>query len=191
MSTALHYPHRYSVGADEYLRMGEAGVFPPDVRMELIEGELIEMAPIGSRHAGAVKKLNRLFFQRCGDRAILSVQDPMMANSRSVPQPDIVLLRPRADDYSRSHPTPADVLLVVEVADTTLAFDVGTKVPLYARSGISEVWVVDLNDRLIRVYREPGPRGYQRTFIVTGDESVRIAALSDVQVAASEVIFSE
>ena len=95
--------------------MAEAGVFAPDARLELIEGEIVEMAPIGSRHAGAVKTLNRLLVQRAGDRAVVSVQDPVVVADRSVPQPDLALLNPRDDDYSSAHPTAADVLLAIEV----------------------------------------------------------------------------
>src|SRR6266487_355884 len=146
MSAVLEYPQRHAVSAQEYLRMGDAGVFAPDARLELIEGEIVEMAPIGSRHAGAVKALNRLFSRLVGDQAVVSVQDPVIIGDRSVPQPDLALLKPRADSYSGAHPTAADVLLMVEVADTTLPFDMDTKVPLYARSGIAEVWVVDLQD---------------------------------------------
>jgi Uma2 family endonuclease len=188
MSTVLQHPQRHAVSAQEYLRMAEASVFAPDARLELIEGEIVEMAPIGSRHAGAVKTLNRLLVQRAGDRAVVSVQDPVVVADRSVPQPDLALLNPRDDDYSSSHPSAADVLLAIEVADTTLAFDVGTKVPLYARCGIPEVWVVDLSDRTIRIYREPSARGYRESFIVTQEESVQCVALPQVYVAARELV---
>ena len=167
--------------------MAEAGVFAPDARLELIEGEIVEMAPIGSRHAGAVKTLNRLLVQRAGNGAVVSVQDPVVVADRSVPQPDLALLKPRDDDYSSSHPTAADVLLAIEIADTTLAFDVGTKVPLYARCGIPEVWVFDLNERAMRIYREPSANGYQKSFIVTNEERVQCVALPQVRVSAREL----
>ncbi len=183
MSAVLHYPQRHAVSAQEYLRMAEGGVFAPDARLELIEGEIVEMAPIGSRHAGAVKILNRLLGGLVGDLAIVSVQDPLIIGERSVPQPDLALLKPRADSYSESHPTPADVLLVVEVADTTLAFDLGTKVPLYARFGIPETWVVDLQERVVRVFREPSASGYRTSFTASGGETVAVAALPEVIVA--------
>jgi Uma2 family endonuclease len=176
MSAVLEYPQRHPISAEEYLRMGEAGVFAPEARLELIEGEIVEMAPIGSPHAGAVKALNRLFVQRAGDRAVVSVQDPVILSDRSVPQPDLALLKPRADGYSDSHPRAAEVLLAVEVADTTLAFDLGTKVPLYARCGIPELWVVDVNERVIRVYRDPSVSGYRTSFTAAGDGRVAAAA---------------
>src|SRR5512138_3085426 len=103
MSAILEYPQKHPISAEEYLRMGQAGVFAPEARLELIEGEIIEMAPIHPPHAGRVKKLTRLFVQRAGDRAVVSVQDPLIISDRSVPQPDLALLKPRADDYTRSH----------------------------------------------------------------------------------------
>jgi len=167
--------------------MGETGVFAPEARLELIEGEIVEMAPVGSRHAGAVNTLNRLFGRLAGDRAVVSVQNPVIVAERSVPQPDLALLKPRADSYSGAHPTAADVLLVVEVADTTLAFDIGTKVPLYARVAVSEVWVVDLNEQAVRVYREPSASGYKTAFTVAGDNSLAVLALPEVAVALLEL----
>ena len=161
MSAVLDYPRKYPISAEEYLRMGAAGVFAPEARLELIEGEIIEMAPIHPPRSGRVKKLLRLFVQRAGDRAIVSVQDPLIVSGHSVPQPDLALLRPRADDYTESHPNASDVFLVVEVADTTLAFDLKKKVPLYARCGIPEAWVVDVNAQRIHIFRGPREGGYR------------------------------
>jgi Uma2 family endonuclease len=158
-------------------------VFAEGARLELIEGEIVEMAPIGSRHAGAVKILNQIFGRLAGDRAIVSVQDPLIIGERSVPQPDLALLKPRADSYSGAHPTAADVLLVVEVADTTLAFDLGTKVPLYARFGVPEVWVIDLQERAVRVFRDPSASGYRTSFTTAGEESVAAAMLPGLVLA--------
>ena len=177
MSAVLEYPQRHAVSAEEYLRMGEGGVFAPEARLELIEGEIVEMAPLGSPHAGMVNTLIWLFSRAAGDQAVVAAQNPLIAGDRSVPQPDMVLLRPRADRYSRSHPTPADVLLLVEVADTTLQFDLGTKIPLYARCGIAEAWVIDVQERTVRVFRDPSASGYRMSFTVSGDESVVALAL--------------
>ena len=187
MSAISEYPQRHSVSAEEYLRMAEAGVFAPDARLELIEGEIIEMAPIGSPHSGRVNILNKLFVQRAGDRAIVSVQHPVIASRRSVPQPDLALLAPRADSYCDSHPTGSEILLVVEVADSTILFDLGTKVPLYARCGVREVWIVDVNERVIHVYRDPEPSGYRKTFTASGNERVASVALPDVWVAVRDL----
>jgi Uma2 family endonuclease len=165
--------------------MGEAGVFAPDARLELIEGEIVELAPIGSRHAGAVTVLNRLLSRQVGESALVSVQNPIVVGDRSVPQPDLALLKPRADRYSGAHPTPPSALLVIEVADTTLAFDLGTKVQLYARAGIPEAWVIDLQDRAVRVFHDPSPSGYRTSFTVSGEESIVAGALPEVIIAVS------
>ena len=187
MSANLHYPHKHPISAEEYLRMGAAGVFAPESRLELIEGEIIEMAPIHPPHAGRVNQLTELFVQRAGGRAVLAVQNPLIISGLSVPQPDLALLRPRADYYSGSHPTVSDVFLVVEVADTTLAFDLGTKVPLYARCGIAEVWVVDVNESAIHVFRDPDGRGYRSAFAARVAERVVCAALPEVAVDVAEL----
>lgn len=104
MSAVLEYPQRHPVSVEEYLRMGEGGVFAPDARLELIEGEIIEMAPIGSAHAGTVAILDRLMVRAAGDRAVVWVQNPLLVGESSMPQPDLALLKPRADSYTRSHP---------------------------------------------------------------------------------------
>ena len=180
MSAVLEYPQRHPITAEEYLRMGETGVFAPDARLELIDGEIIEMAPIESPHAGMVNTLTRFFSRHAGDLVLVAVQNPLVVGERSAPQPDLALLKPRADNYSGSHPTVSDVLLVVEVADTTLRYDLGTKIPLYARSGIPEAWVVDLQERAVRVFRDPGASGYRTSFAVSGDERVGSLALPAV-----------
>jgi len=183
MSAVLEYPQRHAVSAEEYLRMGEGGVFAPDARLELIEGEIVEMAPIGSPHAGMVNTLNWLLTRAAGELAVVAVQNPVIVGDRSVPQPDLALLKPRADRYARSHPTSADVLLVVEVADTTLPFDLGTKIPLYARGGIAEAWVVDVQERAVRVFRDPSASGYRTSFTVSGGGSVTALLLPAIVVA--------
>lgn len=185
MSAVLQHPRRHAISAEEYLRMGEVGVFSPEARLELIEGEIIEMAPIGSTHAGTLKILNRLLSDRVGDRAIVSVQDPLVIGERSVPQPDLALLKPRADSYTRSHPTAADVLLVVEVSDTTLAFDLGTKIPLYARAGVVEAWMVDLQERAVRVFRDPAASGYRTSFTASGEAKLELCALPEVAIGVA------
>ena len=146
---------------DEYYRMADAGILGAQERVELIEGEIIQMAAIGSRHSGVVKRLNRLFSRGLGDAVLVQVQDPVRLSDLSEPEPDIALLRPKPDDYTGAHPGPADTLLIVEVADATVGFDRGIKAPLYAVSGISEYWLVDIAAETIEVYRDPGPTGYR------------------------------
>lgn len=188
MSAVLEYPQRHAISAEEYLRMGEAGVFAPEARLELIEGEIIEMAPIGSPHAGMVNILTALFSRATAGAAVVAVQNPLILSERSVPQPDVALLKPRTDSYTRSHPGAADVMLVVEVADTTRAFDIGTKVPLYARSGIAEAWVVDIQERVLHVYRDPAPDGYRTNLALKGGESVSPLALPALALSVADLL---
>lgn len=187
MSTAFEYPQQHVISAQEYLRMGEAGVFSPEARLELIEGEIIEMAPIGSGHAGAVNILTRLFVHLVADRAVVAVQNPVVLGLRSVPQPDLAVLRVRDDTYSRAHPSAADALLIVEVADTTLAFDTATKAPLYARHGIPEVWVLDVRDRAILAHRDAGARNYRTTLRFVGDERLSALAIPELVITPRQV----
>jgi Uma2 family endonuclease len=126
----------------EFEQMDQAGIFREDDRLELIDGEIFAMAPIGSRHAACVRRLRRLSTPALGERALVDVQNPIVLHDRSEPLPDVILLQPRADFYAASHPWPSDVFLMVEVADTSLDYDQEVKVPAYARSAILEVWVV-------------------------------------------------
>lgn len=167
--------------------MGKAGVFAPDARLELIEGEIYEMAPIHPPHAGAVNLLTRLLVLQTGNDAVVSVQNPVIAGPLSVPQPDLAVMKPRADGYSRAHPQPRDVLLVIEVADTTLASDLRIKMPLYARAGIREAWVVDVNAQAIHVFREAAPAGYRLKSVATGDEELTLLERPQVRVRVAEV----
>ncbi|MCU0543809.1 MAG: Uma2 family endonuclease [Oscillatoriaceae cyanobacterium Prado104] len=144
----------------EYHLMAEAGVFSPDDRVELIEGEIIVMAAIGTRHASCVKRLVRRFSAIPEEIAIVGAQDPIQLTERTQPQPDVVLLQFRADYYATAHPMPDEVLLLVEVSDSTVDFDRDVKVPNYARSGIQEVWLWDLEENCVEVYREPTANSY-------------------------------
>lgn len=144
----------------EYHLMGEAGVFGEDERVELIEGEIIEMAAIGTRHASCVNRLARRFSLIPEDMATFAIQNPIQLTERTEPQPDVVLLQSRADYYATAHPIPSEVLLLVEVSDSTVDFDRDVKVPNYARSGIQEVWLWDLEANCLEVYRFPTANGY-------------------------------
>ena len=167
--------------------MNEAGVFAPEARLELIEGEIIEMALIKPPHAGRVIQLTSLLQRAAGERALVSAQGPLLVSSRSVPQPDLALLAPRADYYTESLPTAADVFLVVEVAHSSLAFDLGTKVPLYARAGVREVWVVDIGERAIHVFRQPAEGAYRTAFVARASERVACEALPEAALQVSEL----
>jgi Uma2 family endonuclease len=138
-----------------------AGILAEDDRVELIEGEIVCMSPIGTRHSACIDRLTMLFARRLGRRAIVRVQSPITLDDQSEPQPDVTVLKPRDDFYATRHPGPKDVLLLVEVADSSLEYDRGVKVPLYARAGIQEVWTVDVIQRSIEVSRRPTLRGYR------------------------------
>lgn len=151
----------YRFTVKDYHRMAEADIFHEDDRVELLAGEIVEMAPIGPGHAGGVKRLMNAFLPLQMERkAIISVQDPIALGEHSEPQLDLALLRPRLDFYAHGHPDPQDVLLVVDVMESSAGYDRQVKVPLYARFGIPETWLVDLEQGLIEVYRGPSPEGY-------------------------------
>jgi len=161
--------------------MGEVGILCEDDRVELIEGEIVDMAAIGNRHQAAVDHLTKLFVQLAGDAAIVRVQGSVRLNERNEPQPDLVILRPRDDFYVSQSASPADTFLVIEVADTTLAYDRDVKAPLYARTGMPEFWLVDTEDRSITVFRQAGPEGYSSVRTLRGAETVSPAALPEVR----------
>lgn len=147
--------HRLSVS--DYQRMGAAGIPGDDCRTELIDGELFEMAPIGTDHAWAVRTLINLLAPAAAGKALLDAQNPPVLGGHSQPQPDLLLLRPRPDGYRSALPRPEDVWLLIEVADSSLRFDREVKVPLYARHGIAEVWLFDLAQRCLEIHRDPQP----------------------------------
>lgn len=164
--SAVASRHRFDVAA--YYRMVETGVLRPDDRVELIEGEVVDMAPIGSAHAGTTDVLTGMVARAVADGlAVVRVQGPLRLDAHNEPQPDLMLLRPSVDHYRRSHPTSADVLLLVEVADRSLAYDRGPKLALYARHGVPEVWLVDLAGQAVEIFRQPGGEGYAERYRLT------------------------
>jgi hypothetical protein len=165
---------------EEYHRMHGAGILGEDDRVELLDGELFEMTPISSRHAAAVKRLLHLFAARVAGRAIVSIQDPIGLGGVSEPQPDLCLLAPRDDFYASAHPTAADVLLLVEVSDTSQAYDRNVKLPLYARHGIREVWLLDLASSRLTVFRDPSDGGYASAVHPGPEEPIAPQALPDL-----------
>ena len=142
--------------------MAEVGLLSPDVRVELIEGEIVEMSPIGSTHAGTVDRSSAFLNRKLGNTVIVRVQNPIRLDDFSEPQPDLALLKPRKDFYSKSHPSPEDVLVVIEVADTSVDYDRNVKLPLYARAGIPEAWLMVLAKDVIEVYSQPRNGKYQK-----------------------------
>jgi Uma2 family endonuclease len=182
------FPPLRAFTVEEYLAMGRAGILDEDDRSELIEGAIVEMTPINPPHSGTVIKVSHRLGRALGDKALVSTQNPVRLGDRSLPQPDFALLRPVPDFYQTVHPAPADVLLMIEVADTTVRYDRSIKAPLYARAGIVEYWLFVLPRREIEVYRNPGPEGYGTMFIVRPGERLSLAALPDVEFAVANLL---
>ncbi len=172
----------------EYHAMAEAGIFAEDERIELIGGEIVRMTPIGSQHAGCVKSLNRLLIRGLGDRALVGVQDPIFLDDVSEPQPDVAVLRSRDDSYRSAHPRPADVLLVVEVADSSLQYDRTVKLPHYAKAGIPEAWLVRLGDSSIEVHSNPAATGYQEMRTLHAGDNLSPQAFPDLVLPVGEIL---
>lgn len=162
-------PIDYRFSVEQYQRLGETGILPEEERLELIEGRLIQMAPMGSWHAYVLERLNESLVLALTGRAVVRVQSPLVLGSLSAPEPDIALLRPPASRYRDSLPGPVDALLLIEVSDTTAHYDHNTKLPLYARHGIPEVWVVERDPRRVVVCRDPNADegGYQNVRTVS------------------------
>jgi Uma2 family endonuclease len=175
---------RFSV--HDYHRMGEAGILHEDDRVELIEGDLVEMAAIGTRHFSCVNGLNRLLVRSVGDEAIVSVQNPVRLSEHTEPQPDLTVLRPR--DYRHALPGPEDVLLLIEVSDTTLAYDRNVKLPLYAKAGIGEVWIVDLQGEVVERHIDPSGDDYRHTERTRRGDRIECSTLPDLTLTADDVL---
>lgn len=172
----------------EYERMGAAGILPADDRVELIAGDIIEMSPIGKRHAACVGRLTQALGLSLQRKAIIWVQNPIQIDDHSEPQPDIAILKPRADFYEQSLPTPADVLLVIEVSDTTLEYDRQIKLPLYAHAGIPEVWLVNLPAEQLDTYAQPAGDTYQLTNHIGRGAGVQAHRIADLRISVADVL---
>ncbi|MFM7599668.1 MAG: Uma2 family endonuclease [Pseudanabaena sp.] len=172
----------------EYDQMAESGVLSDSERVELIRGEIIKMSPIGRRHAACVIRLSDVLTRKLGDRILLSVQNPLDLDNTSKPEPDIVLLKRKSDFYESGLPQPADVFLLIEVADSTIDSDRELKIPLYAEDGITEVWLVDINSACIEVYRNPTAEGYQEILKFYHGQNLSILAFPDVSITVDEIL---
>jgi len=174
--------------AGEYHIMIDAGILTEDDRVELIEGDIVKMSPIGSRHAACVKRLNSIFNRNAGQNFIVSVQDPIHLDDFSEPQPDIALLRHRDDFYSNSLPAADDVLLVIEVADTSVEADRNVKLPLYARAGIPEVWLANLPEDRVEAHSNPVKGVYQQVRVLRRGESLSPEMIPDLVLMVNEIL---
>ncbi len=187
-TTPTGAPTRHRFTVDEWDELDRLGFFHEEARVELIEGEIIDMAPIGDRHAACVDRLTRLAVLRADGLATVRVQGPVRPSRYSEPQPDVALLVLRDDFYATGKPGPADTLLVVEVADTTLAFDRDRKGPMYAAAGLPEYWVVDVANEVVLVFTDPGPDGYRTSSTARTGDSLVPRALPQVTFTVAEVL---
>jgi Uma2 family endonuclease len=183
----LHATRRpFTLG--EYLRLTAEGVLGPEERVELIDGEILTMTPIGPLHAGTVNALNRLLTRLLDGRAVVAVQNPVVLGEHLMPQPDLSVARLRPDAYRLAHPTAEDLLLLVEVADSSLVLDQQHKVPLYAAAGVAEVWLVDLVRRRVLAHRDPGAGGYREVIEAGPGSTVAPHAFPDAALPVDEIL---
>jgi Uma2 family endonuclease len=178
--------HRFSV--ETYDEMIARGILTSGDRVELLAGEIVEMSPIGSPHASCVLRLNQFLSLALGTRAAVAVQNPIVLPPDSEPEPDIAILRPRDDFYVHAHPRPADILLLIEVADSSLLLDRTVKLPIYAAAGIVEVWIVDLGASRIEVYSRPEQGAYSESRSVRGEEALTPVAVPELRLRVSDIL---
>jgi len=168
--------------------MKEAGILTADDRVELIDGEILEMSAIGHRHLGCVNRVSTFFIESFGRRCVVSTQNPVQLNVWTEPQPDIVVLKPRTDFYASKKPIAEDVLFIVEVADTTLPYDRDVKIPRYAAAGIPEVWIEDLIDGRLLIYRDPAETGFRTSFARERGQSISPIAFPDISFTVDDLL---
>lgn len=178
---------RYSFTVDEFAKMGEAGIFTEDDRVELIDGEVRDMVPIGPRDAAIVNRLTVTLVELLKRTAILQVQNPVRLDSHNEPQPDFSVVSPRDDYYENSLPEPGDTLLVIEVADSSLAYDLHEKTPQFAKSMIPELWLVDLEAEVVRVFAQPGPSGYASERVMRRGSTIASASVKGLLVGVNDI----
>ena len=182
------FPQKHLTDIAEWHRMGEAGIFPPEARLELIEGEIFTMAPIGFNHAGHIHRLNRIFARLWNEGVDVRIQSPLQLSDLSEPEPDLTLVKPDANDYTTRHPNTSDVLLLVEVSESTLRFDRTQKLRLYATHNIPEYWIVNLIDDCLEVYRQPQDGDYLDKSTLTKADSINLLALPEIQVSVASIL---
>ncbi|MEX2214136.1 MAG: Uma2 family endonuclease [Phycisphaeraceae bacterium] len=175
---------RFSV--DDYYRMQQAGILNEDDRVELIDGSVVALPRVTPLHAGTVNFLNH-YVTGAASRAIRAVHNPIQLDRHNEPVPDVMLLHPRDDFYRKNHPTPADVFLLIEVADTTLNKDLHVKAPLYALHGVTEYWVIDLDGFQVHTHRDPAPQGYRDISAASGAQVIAPQAFPDHKLDLSKL----
>ena len=172
----------------EYYRMAEVGILSPEERVQLIEGEIIVMPPPSPPHSGTIIRSNRLLWSLAADQFLVCIQNPLHLDDVSEPEPDVMLVRPRADCYETIHPTPADTFLVLEVSDSTLDYDRNRKAQVYGRAGVAQTLVLNLPEDCIENFTEPGPQGYGRHTIHRRGDKIQLIALPDLELAVEDLL---
>ncbi|NCR42503.1 MAG: Uma2 family endonuclease [Microcystis aeruginosa W13-11] len=173
---------------EEYEKMTTEGIIKPDEKVELIRGEIIKISPMGTRHAAGIDRLIQLLYQKPGQKILLRVQNPIRLNNNSQPEPDLSLLIPRSDFYVAAHPCPQDIYLIIEVSDSTLDYDRYTKIPLYAEANIKKVWIVNLKEECLEVYRHPLYGSYQAVQKYYRGESIFIESFPAIKLTLIEIL---
>jgi len=181
---------RRRITVEEYEVMYEAGVFKPDERLELINGEILKVAPMNAPHMAHVARLSRIFIETLGRKATVFTQLPVVLSEDSEPEPDISILRWRSDDYFSAKPSAQDVYAIIEVASTSLVYDRRVKLPLYARVGVPEVWIVNVQERELEVYRNPKGEAYSESRVLKPSDKIALLAFPDVEILLSEVFIT-
>lgn len=174
--------------AHEYQQMAESGILSEDERVELIEGRIVQMPPKNIRHATATRRVNRFFNKLLGDRAIILLQDPILLNNYSEPEPDLVLAAPPDEKYLEHHPMPQDILLVLEIADSSLPYDREVKCPLFAQNQIIQFCLLNLQNRELEDYRDPSLSGYRSKTTYTENESFSLVAFPRLSIKVSDLL---
>lgn len=181
-------PSRKLFTVDEYYRMLDVGVIRPDDRIELIEGEIVQMAPMSCKHGGCITYLIQVLNELVNGKAIVNSQIPLHLNDYSEPEPDVCILKNREDFYRNAHATPKDILLVIEVSLSTLSYDLNAKIPMYANSGVIEVWVVDLENEEVHQFTEPLDGEYQNHIIHQKNETVQAQQIESAVLSVNDIL---
>ncbi len=186
--TSENFYKKHLTNLDEWRRLGEANIFPPGSRVELINGEIIEMAPIGSNHSGQINRLTQLLVHLVAKQAVVSIQNPVQLGDLSEPEPDLMLLKPNTDFYSSQHPQAKDVLLLIEVADSSLKFDQNQKLRLYALHNIPEYWLLNIKDSCIEVYRQPHDGVYAEKTTLRAGDKITLSQLNNISLNIADIL---
>jgi Uma2 family endonuclease len=182
---AVASPHRHQVTVNEWHKM--ESIFQPEQHLQLINGEITTMSPIGFPHAGSLKYLNNFFTIKFAGKAIISIQDPLVLNKFSEPEPDLMLLKPEANFYKHRHPTASDVLLLIEISDSSLYFDRQQKLKLYAQHQISDYWIVNLQNNSLEVYRQPKNASYELQQTLVGGEKIQPLYFPEITLEIADI----